>query len=80
MQIIIKKLSTDKFTEINEEFGCGRWYLFKEINDDLEETTIDVCLDDEVVDFKVVSDYIQLEKGGHEVEVYPFDFGKVEIV
>ena len=80
MQIIIKNLSTEKFVEINEEFGCGRWYLFKEFNDDPEELTIDVCLDDDVVIFKVVSDYIQLDLGGHKVDVDPCDFRKVEIV
>lgn len=80
MLIIIKNLSTDKFTEINEEFGCGGWYLFKEINDDPEEMSIDVCLEDDVVTFKVVSDLIELERSGRTVEVYPFDFRKVEII
>ena len=79
MQILIKNLSRDKFTKINEEFGCGHWYLFKEINDP-EELTLDVCLDDDVVIFKVVSDYIQLDKGGRKVDVHPCDFRKVEIV
>lgn len=80
MLITFKHLSRDKFTEINEEFGCARWYLFKEINDDPEELTVDVCLDDDVVIFKVVSDYIQLDMGGHKVDVHPCNFRKVEIV
>ena len=80
MQIIIKNLSRDKFTEINEEFGCGRWYLYKEINDDPEELTIDVCLDDDVVIFKVNSNRILLDVGGRKVDVDPCDFRKVEIV
>ena len=80
MQIMIKNLSTDKFRQINEEFGCGRWYLFKEFNDDPEVLTIDICLDDTVVIFKVVSDYIKLDMGGRTVDVDPCDFRKVEIV
>lgn len=80
MLINIKNLSTDKFTEINEEFGSDRWYLFKEMNDDLEELTIDVCLNDIVATFKVVSDYIQLDMDGRKVDVDSRDFRKVEIV
>ena len=80
MQIIIMNLSTEKFTEINERFGGGRWYLFKEINDDVEERTIDVCLNDDNVIFNVISGRIELFMNGHMVHINSEDFRKVKIV
>lgn len=81
MNIRIKGLNANAFTRINEEFGCGRWYLEKDKGNEDGVLLVDVLLDDTVSILKMHGDeQIMLDKSGVKVFINAPDFREVSIV
>ena len=81
MNIKIKGLDADAFTRVNEDFGCGRWYLARSMGNEDGILLVDVLLDDAAVILKTVGDdQIMLDKGGVKVFINASNFREVTIV
>ncbi len=83
MTMIIKGLSRDAFTKINETFGGGRWYVAKVFCDykNIEESGIDVTLDLEFVGVKRIdNESVSLYRAGWTATINSYDFVKIEII
>lgn len=83
MTMIIKGLSKDAFTTINETFGGAKWYVAKVFcdYDDMENCDIDVTVDLESVTIKRIDDEsVSLYRSGWTALVYRYDFVKIEII
>lgn len=83
MTMIIKGLSKDAFTTINETFGGAKWYVAKVFHDydDTEDCGLDVTVDLESVTIKRIDDEsVSLYCSGWTALVYAYDFVKIEII
>lgn len=83
MTMIIKGLSKDAFTTINETFGGAKWYVAKVFcnYDDMENSGLDVTVDLENVTIKRIDDEsVSLYRSGWTALVYAYDFIKIEII
>ena len=81
MNIRIRGLDAETFIRVNEEFGCGRWYLEKDIVNEDGVLLVDATLNDAVVILKTHGDdNIMLNVGGEKVFVNTANFREVTIV
>lgn len=83
MIMLIKGLSKDAFTTINETFGGAKWYVEKTFNDygNIEDWGLDVVVDLESVTIKRIDDEsVSLYRSGWTALVYDYDFVKIEII
>lgn len=83
MTMIIKGLSKEAFTTINETFGGSNWYVAKTFCDiyDPENGGIDVLVNLETVTIKRIDDdSVSLYRSGWTALVYRNDFIKIEII
>lgn len=83
MTMIIKGLSRDAFTTINETFGGAHWYVSKTFNDcdNIEGCGLDVIVDLEYVTIKRIDDEsVSLYRSGWTALVYAYDFVKIVII
>ena len=81
MNIRIKGLSADAFTEVNEAFGCGRWYLEKQIGKEDDVLLVNVTVNNEMVILKThAKNSILLDMGNIKVVINSRDFREVTIV
>lgn len=81
MNIRIKGLSADAFTEVNEAFGCGRWYLEKQIEKEDDVLLVNVTVNNEMVILKThAKNSILLDMGNIKVVINSRDFREVTIV
>lgn len=81
MNIRIKGLDADTFIRVNEEFGCGRWYLEKDIGNEDGVLLVDVYLNNAEAMLKTHGDDdIMLDKGGVKVFINTANFREVTIV
>lgn len=83
MTMIIKGLSKDAFTTINETFGGAKWYVAKVFcdYDDMENCGLDVTVDLESVTIKRIDDEsVSLYRSGWTALLYAYDFVKIEII
>lgn len=83
MTMIIKGLSRDAFTSINERFGSARWYVAKVFcnYENIEESGIDVTIDlDYVSVTNVDNESVSLYRAGWTATINRYDFVKIEII
>ena len=83
MTMIIKGLSKDAFTTINETFGGAHWCDAKTFNDygNVEDCGINVIVDLENVTIKRIDDEsVSLYRSGWTALLYAYDFVKIEII
>ena len=87
MTMIIKGLSKDAFTTINETFGGAKWYIAKvfcdydDMENDMENCGLDVSVDLESVTIKRIDDEsVSLYRSGWTALLYAYDFVKIEII
>ena len=81
MVIRIKGLDAETFTQVNETFGCGRWYVEKQVGMEDDVLLVNVMLDDNVVILKTHGeDEIMLDKGGVKLFINASNFREVTIV
>lgn len=81
MNIRIKGLSADAFTEVNEAFGCARWYLEKQIGKEDDVLLVNVTVNNEMVILKThAKNSILLDMGNIKVVINSRDFREVTIV
>ena len=83
MTMIIKGLSQDAFTKINETFGGARWYVAKVFCDTelYDRTGLDVTIDLEYVTVsRVDEDEVWLYRAGWTAKINQYDFVKIEII
>lgn len=83
MTMIIKGLSKDAFTTINETFGGAKWYVAKVFRDydDMQNCGLDVTVDLESVTIKRIDDEsVSLYRSGWTALLYAYDFVKIEII
>lgn len=81
MVIRIKGMDADAFTEVNEAFGCGGWYLENQVVKEDDVLLVDVMLNDNVVILKTHGeDEIMLDKGGVKMFIDSSNFKGITIV
>ena len=81
MNIRIRGLDAETFIRVNEEFGCGRWYLEKRMGNEDGVLLVDVLLDNGLVILKTHGeDEIMLDKDGVKVFISSYNFREVTIV
>ena len=83
MTMIIKGLSRDAFTSINETFGSARWYVTKLFNDyeDIENSSLDVTIDLNYVSVtNVGNESVSLYRAGWTATINRYDFVNIEII